>query len=684
MKKTNLLRVLAGLVLALSLTGCPKPTDEPAKPQQPVAPENPSATDLIKLNLTGAKALGSVYNKGIGASRSARAADDKASSDQLLKFDPEGNAESVMENVYEDKKMNFSTFEQIMEIKKNPYSNIPDYAKGTYITFENINWRLEYTDGTDAPQLGQLIYVKPDGSLVDLSKDDYLDTGNTAWNGYDYIEFANDGRAFFILSYWNETTRASNTKIKCFDPKDDSITDIPLGITSNYNMEDFRINDDGSWLFAGTREELEYNEAYDAMAGILHVYAIPTANPAAKISLYTQATNDKVIPNLDWEGLTLGNKIYSIGQISYDSKTKTMVFGVGSCGPLYLTNAKRFYYWDNGYSATNADFFETLRGDVVGGWLRYYKDELKLPEDEVYEKIAKNIKNYCSLKHSDYNPAEGSSDDIEINLSYFKDKPEYAELYDPDAKDGAAVKILIGEPYKVDEGYYKMTSEPLNKFLEDCAKEREAEGYPNDADSWPLEKICFLKDKDGKATTQTAFEQNEDWLKGGFPALMTSIPFATKNGNWGIKWNDVWEGGTYIETYCDIIQITDNDGKFLWEVPEVAKSMKGVDTNRIKESRKQDDPWYKPAYSINENGIAIINKNQDDIYYFDGTNLKLLLKDQALAVSGKIISVSCENNMVFYTAKTDDGKWLNKGISLSDGSVNNLKTDKLLSAIVGM
>ena len=160
MKKTNLLRVLAGLILALSLTGCPKPTDEPAKPQQPVAPENPLATDLIKLNLTGAKALGSVYNKGIGASRSARAADDKASSDQLLKFDAEGNAESVMENVYEDKKMNFSTFEQIMEIKKNPYSNIPDYSKGTYITFENINWRLEYTDGTDAPLLGQLIYVK--------------------------------------------------------------------------------------------------------------------------------------------------------------------------------------------------------------------------------------------------------------------------------------------------------------------------------------------------------------------------------------------------------------------------------------------------------------------------------------------------------------------------------------------
>ena len=41
-----------------------------------------------------------------------------------------------------------------------------------------------------------------------------------------------------------------------------------------------------------------------------------------------------------------------------------------------------------------------------------------MSDDEVFDQMAKNFKNYCDLNHSDYNPAAGSSDDIELNLSY--------------------------------------------------------------------------------------------------------------------------------------------------------------------------------------------------------------------------------------------------------------------------
>ena len=49
-----------------------------------------------------------------------------------------------------------------------------------------------------------------------------------------------------------------------------------------------------------------------------------------------------------------------------------------------------------------------------------------------------------------------------------------------------------------------------------------------------------------------------------------------------------------------------------------------------------------------------------------------------------IYTITCENDMVFYTAKTTNGKWVNEGIKLSDNSLYTLKETSLLSSIIGM
>ena len=275
MKKTRLSLVVAGLVFATGLifTGCPKTTDNPGTNDNPVdnpgTADNPvdnpvthdanaKATDLIKFNLDGAKALGTVFKSS--SSRSARAAGE--TSEQLVKFDTNGNSDSVMENAIAEQKIDYSTLSPILEIKKNPYSTILEAAKGTYVTFKERNFNIKYTDGAAAPYLAQLIYAKRNGTIVDVSGQGMI----IPKDDREYIEFANSGKAFFLMTVQDGNSDKWYEKVMCFDPSTESTSEI-FANSSKFEIGDFRINEDGSWMFV-----IAYDKTNTTFQkGILHI-----------------------------------------------------------------------------------------------------------------------------------------------------------------------------------------------------------------------------------------------------------------------------------------------------------------------------------------------------------------------------------------------------------------------------
>ncbi|MCQ2592959.1 MAG: hypothetical protein MJ188_09270 [Treponema sp.] len=656
--KLNAFIVTAGM-LGMLFTACKNPTnDSPSKPGHTIN----DATKLIKFNLTDAQAIGSVFSDSTARSIS-RSAENETTN--LLKYDEDGKASGVIEDAVEGQEIDYSTLQPILEIKKNPYSNIPEAAQGIYTLFNAKNDSIKYTDGKKAPSLGQLIYTKPDGTVVDVSVNDAIYTRGAESENKDYIEFANDGKAYFIK--WYAANDNAGRSIWCFNPSSDEPAKlIDLGIKTKNEITDFRINDDGSWMFVATSEEL--NEINAGEEGIKHLYAVPTANPQNKIELYKQATDDRTvdIPN------SLGR--YGFSKITYDSTTKMMYVGCG--GPVYLTNGKRFYKWANGYSASNVEFFETPYLYLLGDWYRFFKYYKNMSDDEVFEQMAKNFKNYCDLNHSDYNPAAGSSDDIEINLSYFADKPEYKDLYDADAKDGEAVKILFNNllPNGVPENSYVWDNiidgaSTFYRFL-----------YPyNQAGAFPVELLCFLKDSEGNATTETAYTQNPKLSE----VTMIEEVVSLKNGCWGFRQGQKWTNNvTYDYLYSDFVQVTDANGKFICEVPEALKDIEGYYNFT---SRNDGDPWFKYPYSINEDGLALISRDRKDIYYFDGETVTNLLEGKEIVDSiDYIYSVSLDKDILFFTAKGTDGNWINQEIRLSNETILELETTDLLSSIVGI
>lgn len=652
LKKGAFLLVIG--MLGLLFTGCPGQT--PVEEQKPSKPTD--VTELIKFNLTGAEALGSVLSNYTARSASRAAVNEEVN---LLKYNENGEASDVIENVSKDFQVDYSTITPILEVKKNPYSNIPEAAKGVYTLFEGVNYAIKYTDGTPAPSVSQLIYTKPDGTVVNVSEWDAIYVTGSQVETKDYIEFANTGKAYFIK--WYAADNAVNS-IWCFDPSSDEPAELfKLGIESNYVITDFRINDDGSWMFVATSEKLpaiakDYND--DTQLGIRHLYAIPTANPANKIELYKQATNE-------------ADEHYGFSKITYDSTTKMMF--VGCCGPVYLTNGHRFYKWDNGYSASNVEFFETPYLYLLGDWYSFFKYYKNMSDDEVFEQMAKNFKNYCDLNHSDYNPAAGSSDDIEINLSYFADKPEYKDLYDADAKDGEAVKILFNNllPNGVPENSYVWDN------LIDGASTFYRFLYPyNQAGAFPVELLCFLKDSEGNATAETAYTQNPKLSE----VTMIEEVVSLKNGCWGFRQGQKWTTNVaYDYLYSDFVQVTDATGHFICEVPEALKGIEGY----YNFTSNDGDAWFKYPYSINEDGLALISRDRKDIYYFDGETVTNLLEGNEVVDSiDYIYSVSLDKDFLFFTAKGTDGNWMNQRLRLSDKTILNLETTDLISSIVGM
>ena len=144
-------------------------------------------------------------------------------------------------------------------------------------------------------------------------------------------------------------------------------------------------------------------------------------------------------------------------------------------------------------------------------------------------------------------------------------------------------------------------------------------------------------------------------------------------------------------------QLSDNNGNILFEIPEsIQREDGGIDFNNWggywgwtpeEAGATNENPLvYHFPFAGSEVGVALVSNDRKDIFYIDAetTQAKKLLTRKDMSNIDFIFTISCENDMVYYTAKTKTGEWVNEGIRLADGSLYTLKETGLLSSIIGM
>ena len=156
-------RILVGLTflagLCVFITGCQQ------SPKKVVySKESATQTRMINFN-----------TKTRSASREGEGDTEEkiTSTDTLVAVVKNDAGEESVENVLEipTKKLKLDWWCQpqpVREVYKCPYPTIEYEAKGFYTVFAGpIDW-WAYEDHTPAPNVGQIIYVKPDGTVIDI------------------------------------------------------------------------------------------------------------------------------------------------------------------------------------------------------------------------------------------------------------------------------------------------------------------------------------------------------------------------------------------------------------------------------------------------------------------------------------------------------------------------------------
>ena len=143
-----------------------------------------------------------------------------------------------------------------------------DTNKGTYIMFDWTRTGWKYSDGTEAPDLGQVIFINKEGKLFDIFNNDGKARDGIAWNikdeyGNEYIYFDNKGNIFILGFEWEYGKDWTYTVYR-WNPTN-GLKKFPLPVIVNNGLiRDFAISDDGSWIFVNAKyvEDCKYNDVY--------------------------------------------------------------------------------------------------------------------------------------------------------------------------------------------------------------------------------------------------------------------------------------------------------------------------------------------------------------------------------------------------------------------------------------
>lgn len=264
----------AVLAICTSFIGCPPAANGPE-----TDPDHPPITDgqlklitkyvrPLKFNVKNISGL-AVTKKASGSLTPAASARDASANDNaendvnLLVIKENGEAEEAVALVTEgnyseaekEEKEGYvlryvtpenNTIATVLETKQCTYELNDKEAAGYYIVFDGSS-TYTYNDGT-SETTGSLIYVTPDGIEKDIFKEakedlsTIVDFYNTAWNGDSYMQFDENGNAFFVAIQGN------SKKIYRYQPIAGKLDDLtPEGI-SGLSIDRFAVSLDGKYI----------------------------------------------------------------------------------------------------------------------------------------------------------------------------------------------------------------------------------------------------------------------------------------------------------------------------------------------------------------------------------------------------------------------------------------------------
>ena len=695
MKNKMLFKVFAGILATSLFYSCNTPANSGNGDKGGSGEENSSKnSSLIKFNFDKASVLATtgLSNKA----RSARAADSEQY-DSLVAITEDDEVVNVIEVSKELE--SWCVPKPVVEVYTCSYTSVEAECKGIYTVFESSVYPGEwkYTDGSDAPGVSQLMYTKPDGTVVDVLNIDgnvnhYIQTYVKADDGNDYIKFDNKGNAFILAD------DGYNSVVYRYNPLNDSVTKYDTGLKSDkssVHIGNFEITRDGSWIFLRVQRNEGENSAYTG------VYAMEI-NSSKVIKIFENELNTdyNTNPSGGW-----------VRTLTYNSTNNTLYFynwtskfydkaglyvlearSDGSFNPDDLKLYYKMYPWSFWNLARDTIMEEKVVGKDENGDLISWVAKEGVTDDDYKDFIA-----FLKTK-TDY---KGNPDDIVFDLSFFdSDIFKNAKLINAETgaeetylhpatrralaakdedgnylKEVDALKYLLETPI-----YWNWNEENPSEYVEDDFGQSlmtvlnwmswgwEENVRDKNSDRYGYFLEAFLHHKDGKTDIFNYSSKHSD-----FTTIDDALALCNDDGTW--VFTNVYESEDDINWYrkrSNLFQLTDRKGNFMVSQPDGIKDKKfyyfGSDTKR-----KDTDPWYKMPFEITSTGLAAISEDGKTIYYYSkGTVKDLLESDPNKSSILSIYSFTLSETKLIYNAVNTRHDYMMVSIDLQTGKATDL------------
>ncbi len=680
LSKKRLAFFATGVLCSLVICGC--------KHNNGVIYSSDSATrtKLITFDAKNARYLATKWANDQQDRSAARDADEEESVDtvdSLVAVVENANGELETKNVMdfdqdELKLADWCVPAPVREVYKCPYSTVEDEAKGFYTIFAYpISW-WQYENGSPAPNVGQVMYVKPDGSVMDiLNFDNDVNRWASTWikenDGEEYIQFDENGNIFILTS--DDT--AGKTVIYRYNPMNDRVDGYTLNVTGDVQINNFRITRDGKWIFLNVMLRHQEN----------NVYAMQVNANTKPITMY-KFTGDIPEPGEDpqWAVSSIEinpttNEVYwyvceylddtrSASGLYVASRSTNGQYSADRVKRYYSTpkwcfdNARRIFLEDQNLEQPDyKGFLDYLKGmcncdkkDAVFT-TEYFKD-LK---EEVYWNEEYYLKDFSPLYKEDEN---GDPLTDEKLLEYLYTTTDYYE-------NGDNNNLLhLFDIYFDDFWRYKNPDEDWNHSMNGYVKE----GYQN-GNAFPWEKILINK-KTGEPAVDVVFgkavhSQNE----GG-------IILANDEGMWVLS--DIWNNDLERNTHSIVYKITDERGNFVTEQPSALNGRTFYTRSDEERQRKDGDPWYKKPFAANTSGIAILSLDKTTVYYHSEEKTQDLLENDPNQVNiKKIYAFTLQDDKLIYNAMKKDGSYMMVSVDLETKEAQLLPLEGQVESMLG-
>ncbi len=667
-------------------------------------------SNVIAFNFEGATVLATTGNNNTPRKvRMARAAEGDEPLDSLIAIteDEDGNEEVVNVMDTNPELADDCVPKKVVEVYQCPYPTVEEECKGVYTVFDGYIDYWKYTDGTDAPHVGMILYVKPDGTVIDILNFEgdvyhWVQTYVKANDGNDYIKFDTYGNAYILAD------DGYNSVVYRYSPTNDAVTKYDLGLTKFDNTKEsaeqsvwignFEISNDGKWIFVRAN--------------------ISTSETDTKSCVYAMEVNSTKEPMLIFENNLNGGWVQTL---TYNNAIDTLYFynwapqgediEKGTVSTLDRadkgTNVVGLYVLerrsDNSFNSEDLKRFNKL-----APWAFWnVADQLLLDRklsawDDGSEKNIWEAK--AGATDEDYKKFitwmkgqllyEGSIDDIVLDLSYFsknkellqtvkyynEEKKEEERLFGDDEIDAfIAGKDAAGEPLKEVEALKYLLNTPA----------------PWDNSSTPANLMTLLEwkcwnwestirtDADKTAGKYGFFLQAFLHHKDGKTQIFDNYCFGhsdfTSNNNGGIcicndegVWDFVDRGHEtadkdWEDDYSDVYRLTDRRGNFELNQPGKLSEYK---FKKIYEntSRRDSDPWYKRPFIATTKGFAAISADEKTIYYYTNGEAKdMLASDQYHKDVKSIYAFTLSDDKLIYNATNKRNGYMMVSVDLLTG-----------------